>query len=135
MNQAPAGYTPFREGGGYIGLSGPFYWKKLESGEYAYGFQSDERHANPNGVLHGASLVTFVDTLLGHAVVFATGKACATVALTTQFVAGAPVGRWISGAARMRRLTRSMAFLDADVSDGDVLLMTATAVFRIFEAR
>lgn len=135
MSEAPPGFTPFRESGGYIGLSGPFFWKKQADDTYVYGFRSDARHGNPNGVLHGAALVTFVDTLLGHAVVGATGKPCATVALTTQFVAGAPIGRWISGGARLRRLTRTMAFLDAEASDGDALLMTATAVFRIFETR
>lgn len=135
MSEAPPGFTPFRESGGYIGLSGPFFWKTLDDGQHAYGFHSDARHGNPNGVLHGAALVTFVDTLLGHCVVATTRRPCATVALTTQFVAGAPVGRWISGGARLRRLTRTMAFLDAEASDGDTLLMTATAVFRIFEAR
>lgn len=131
----PPDYAPFLESGGYIGLSGPYYWRREPSGLIVYGFQSDSRHGNPNGVLHGAAITTFVDTFLGHAVVSATGRLCATVALNTQFVAGIPTGGWISGRANVRKLTRTMAFLDAEVSAQETLLLTATAIFRVFEDR
>lgn len=129
----PAGYTPFAEGGGFIGHNGPYYWMKEPSGEFVYGFQSDSRHGNPNGVLHGAAVLAFVDTLLGHAVVSRTGRMCATVALNSQFLAGAPAGGWVMGRARLRKLTRTMAFLDAEASAGEALLLTATAIFRVFD--
>ena len=63
-----------------------------------------------------------------------TGRLCATVALNVQFVAGATAGGWVSGRARLRKLTRTMAFLDAEASVGDKLLLTATAIFRVFDA-
>jgi acyl-coenzyme A thioesterase PaaI-like protein len=132
MSGVPRGYTALAESGGYIGLSGPFFWRREEDGRYLYGFPTDDRHGNPNGVLHGAAILTFVDTILGHAVVSATGGKCATVALTSQFVAAVPTGGWISGRADIRRLTRTLAFLDAEASAGGVLLVTATAVFRVF---
>ncbi len=127
-------FTPFAEIGGFIAHNGPYYWAKESSGEVVYGFQSDARHGNPNGVLHGAAVTTFIDTFLGHAVVAQTGRLCATVALNAQFVAGVPTGGWVSGRARLRKLTRTMAFLDAEVSAGDKLLLTATAIFRVFDA-
>ncbi|MGB3811006.1 MAG: PaaI family thioesterase [Parvibaculum sp.] len=127
-------FTPFAESGGFIAHNGPYCWAEEPSGEYVYGFQSDARHGNPNGVLHGAAITTFVDTFLGHAVVAQTERLCATVTLNVQFVAGAPAGGWVSGRARLRKLTRTMAFLDAEVSVGDKLLLIATAVFRVFEA-
>ena len=100
-------YTSFSETGGFIEHNGPYYWAREPSGDWIYGFQSDARHGNPNGVLHGAAVTAFVDTFLGHAVVARTGRLCATVALNVQFVAGAPAGGWISGRARLRKLTRS----------------------------
>ena len=132
---AERGYRPFEHGGGYIALSGPYHWKRDEAGVFQYGFQSDHRHGNPNGVLHGAAILAFVDTFFGHAVVAATGRKCATIALNTQFVAGAPTGGWIDGGARLRKVTRTMAFLDGEASAGGTLLLTATAIFRIFEER
>lgn len=127
-------FVPFAENGGFISHNGPYFWARESSGEFLYGFQSDSRHGNPNGVLHGAAVTAFVDTLLGHAVVVRTGRLCATVALNVQFVGGVPAGGWISGRARMRTVTRTMAFVDAEVSAGDKLLVTATAIFRIFDA-
>lgn len=132
MNGIPEGYEALTESEGYIGLSGPFFWRRDEDGHYSYGFLSDARHGNPNGVLHGAAILTFVDTILGHAVVTATGRKCATIALTSQFVSGIPTGGWVSGRAGIRRLTKTLAFLDAEASANDALLLTATAIFRVF---
>lgn len=128
----PAGFVPMDDNMGYMALSGPFYWREREEGGYDYGFMSDERHANPNRVLHGGALTTFVDTMLGHAVVKASGRPCATIALNSQFVAGAPIGQWISGQARMQKLTRSLAFIEGEARAGDALLITCTAIFRVF---
>lgn len=132
MTLIPDGFQPLQEAGGYIGLSGPFFWRREENGRYAYGFPSDDRHGNPNGVLHGAAILTFIDTVLGHAVATATDRKCATVALNSQFLSGVPTGSWVSGRADIRKLTKSLAFLDAEASVGEVLLLTATAIFRVF---
>lgn len=128
-------FTPFAEVDGFIGHNGPYFWGKDASGEFIYGFQSDARHSNPNNVLHGAAVTAFVDTFLGHAVVMRTARPCATVALNVQFVGGVTAGHWISGKARIRELTRTMAFLDAEARAGDKLLMTATAIFKLFEQK
>jgi acyl-coenzyme A thioesterase PaaI-like protein len=128
-------FKPFAETDGFIGHNGPYFWAKEASGEFVYGFQSDARHGNPNNVLHGAAITAFVDTFLGHAVVANTGRPCATVALTLQFVGGVATGHWITGKARIREVTRTMAFLDAEVRSGDRLLLTATSIFKLFEPR
>lgn len=125
--------TPFAGSDGFIGHNGPYFWGREPSGDFVYGFQSDARHGNPNGVLHGGAVVAFVDTFLGHAVVSRTSRPCATVSLNTQFVGSVPAGHWISGRARMRKLTRTMAFLDAEASAGDKLLLTATSIFKLFD--
>lgn len=136
MSQAPAapeGFTRFDEMGGYIGLSGPYWWRR-DGDEFVYGFASDERHGNPNGVLHGAAILTFLDTCLGRAVVMSTGRICATIALNAQFVSPAPAGSWITGRVQIRKTTRTMVFLDAEARSGENLLVTATAIFRLFDA-
>lgn len=129
---APPGYSALREIEGYVALSGPYFCAKNIKGDFTYGFQSDDRHGNPNGVLHGAAIVTFVDTILGHTVVATTGHRCATIALDSQFVAAIRTGQWIDGRTRIRKLTKTLAFLDAEASSGETLLLTATAIFRLF---
>ena len=86
-------------------------------------------------MLFRSAITAFVDTFLGHAVVANTGRPCATVALTLQFVGGVATGHWITGKARIREVTRTMAFLDAEVRSGDRLLLTATSIFKLFEPR
>jgi acyl-coenzyme A thioesterase PaaI-like protein len=119
---------------GFIGHNGPYYWRWDAAGRLEFGFQSDQRHNNPNGVVHGGAVLGFLDTILGHVVVRETGKRCATVALDSRFVAATPPGKWITGRVTARKVTRSLAFLDAEAMAGDTRLVTATAIFRVFDA-
>ncbi len=129
----PKGFKQIAVADGFIGHNGPYYWQRHEDGRLEFGFQSDARHANPNGVLHGGAVLGFLDTILGHAVVVETRKRCATIALDTRFVAAAPPGSWVSGRASMRKLTRGLAFVDAEAAVKETLIVTATAIFRVFD--
>ena len=86
------------------------------------------------GVLHGGAILSFIDTILGHAVVNEARKKCATISLDSRFIGTAAPGAWIGGRATLRKLTRSFAFVDAEAFEGDRLLVTATAIFRVFDA-
>lgn len=129
----PTGFQQFGASDGFIGHNGPYFWRKRESGLVEFGFQTDARHGNPNGVLHGGAVLTFLDTILGHAVVVGAGKKCATISLDSRFIGTAAPGAWIGGHTTLRKLTRSFAFVDAEAFASDKLLVTATAIFRVFE--
>jgi len=129
----PAGFKPFWVTDGFIGLNGPYYSREDSEGRVDFGFQTDARHGNPNGVLHGGAVLTFLDTILGHAVVREAKRPCATVSLDSRFIATVAPGAWIGGHTTVRKLTRSFAFVDAEALAGDKLLVTATAIFRIFD--
>ena len=128
----PAGFQPMAfSKDGLIGLLGPYYWR-LDGEAYVYGFQSDQRHGNPNGVIHGGALTAFADTLTGHLIEHACGRKCATIALDSRFVAAGKVGAWVEGRARLRKLTKTLAFLDVDLAAEDELIMTTQCVYRVF---
>ena len=131
----PPGFELLRISDGFIVHNGPYYRRREADGRFAFGFQSDGRHGNPNGVLHGGAVLGFLDTILGHAVVTETGRLCATVSFDSRFIAGVPPGAWIDGRVTIRRLTRTLAFVDGEAAAGDTLLVTASAVFRVFETR
>lgn len=128
----PAGFQPMAFAAeGLIGLLGPYYWR--QDGEtYVYGFQSDARHGNPNGVIHGGALTAFADTLTGHLIEHACGRKCATIALDSRFVAAGKVGAWVEGRARLRKLTKTLAFLDVDLMADGELIVTTQCVYRVF---
>jgi acyl-coenzyme A thioesterase PaaI-like protein len=128
----PAGFRPFEDFEGFIGLTGPYYWRDDGAGVVDYGFRADARHGNPNGVLHGGSLTTFMDTVLGYEVIRVTGRRCATIALDTKFLSGGRVGDWVLGRVKVQKITGSMAFIEGEVLAGDNLVATVSAVFRVF---
>jgi uncharacterized protein (TIGR00369 family) len=129
-----SGYTRFGDDEGFIGLAGPYFWRADGDNAVEYGFRSEARHGNPNGVLHGGSVSTFVDTVIGCEVMRITGRRCATINLNLQYVAGARAGDWISARVTVKKVTRTLAFIDGEVSAGDTLIMLASAVFRVFPA-
>lgn len=127
-----AGFQRFGDGEGFIGLAGPYFWRADGDQAVEYGFRSEARHGNPNGVLHGGSVSTFVDTAIGCEVMRITGRRCATITLNLQYVAGARAGDWISARMTVKKVTRTLAFIDGEVTAGDTLIMLASAVFRVF---
>lgn len=130
----PAGFEPYRVTDGFIAHSGPYYWRKDEAGLLEFGFQTDARHGNPNGILHGGAVLSFLDTILGHVVFVEARKKCSTISLDSRFIGATAPGAWIGGRATMRKLTRGFAFVDGEAFEGDKLLVTATAIYRIFES-
>lgn len=130
---APEGFKPIKIPGGHIAHNGPYYYKNMENGDTHYGFMTDERHSNPNNVIHGGALFSFADTIIGNRVVRETRRYCATISMTTDFISSTNVDQWIEGRVRIKKLTRSMAFVDVEVSSGDKLLMSASAVFKLFD--
>jgi uncharacterized protein (TIGR00369 family) len=130
----PAGFKVIATTQGFIGHNGPYYWRRDGDGRLEFGFRTDARHANPHGVLHGGAVLGFLDTILGHAIVDETRKRCATVALDSRFVAAIAPGAWVSGRTVIKKLTRSLAFIDGEAMADDTLLVAASAIFRVFDS-
>ena len=129
----PEGFRPYPLTGGFVGHTGPYFWRKDNTGDDEYGFQTDDRHGNPYGFVHGGAVLGFLDTMLGGVVFRATRRRCATVSLDSRFIASAAPGVWITGRIILKKATRSFAFIDGEAFAGDKLLVTATAVFRVFD--
>jgi acyl-coenzyme A thioesterase PaaI-like protein len=56
------------------------------------------------------------------------------VALNSQFMAAARPGDWIEAKVVIRKLTGSMAFVDAEVTAAGEPVLSATSIYRIFSA-
>lgn len=129
----PEEFAPLKITNGFIGHLGPIYCKRAADNAWTLGLMSSVKHGNPNGVIHGAVFVALVDTCMGHVVEHSTGRTCATVSFDTQFIAGGKIGSWIEARARMRKVTKTLAFLEGEVSGSGEMLMTASAIFRVFD--
>lgn len=93
----------------------------------------DDRHLNPNGVVHGAVPFALMDTAMGGAVmsVVADGQYCATIEMQTRFHRPVNAGR-LTAAATVLAAGRRIIHLEARVSDdSDRLVASATASFAV----
>ena len=129
----PPGFKLMLPNDGFMANNGPYYLRRLPEGGYAYGFHSDERHKNPNNVLHGGAIIGFLDTIMGHFAAASAKRLTATIGFDTRFIASAAPGAWIEGRVSMRRLARTLAFIDGEALADGKLLVTATGIFKVFE--
>ena len=58
----------------------------------------------------------------------------ATIGFDCRLLASTQPGSWIEGRAIMRRMTRTLAFVDGEAIADGKLLVTASGIFRVFEA-
>ena len=109
MSDAP---FPFQELVGY----------ELETGEgrcLAH-LDVDERHMNPNGVVHGAVLFALLDTAMGGATmsVVEPGHWCATIDVNIRFLSPCMSGR-VTAEVTVRKAGRRIVHLDGVVRGED----------------
>ena len=128
----PDGFKPFQVLGAFAERNGPIYYRKLEDGDFAYGFLAGGDHLNPNGVVHGGMLFTFADQFIGRVVVAATKRICTTIKLDVEYVAPGQPG-WIEGRGEVLRVTRDLAYMRGRVSAGGTTLMTAQGIWRLLK--
>ena len=128
----PEGFKPVRHVTGFIEYAGPFYYRDDEDGQRIYGFQTDDQHDNPGGVIHGGALFTFLDFSMSSIASMVHGGNIATVSLSTDFITGVPVGAFVEAHITVQRKARSLAFLRGEVRFEDDILIAASGVWRLF---
>src|SRR5437867_3372349 len=98
----PEGFRKLDVSDEFVGLIGPL-WFKAEGERLRVGLPLEPRHGNPMGWAHGGLLATVADMVMGAGSGHATGIRWPhpTVSLSTEFVRGAKLGRWLEGSARI----------------------------------
>ena len=129
----PPGYVEAAGRGPYTTHNGPVY-KFDQDGIWKRGFRVLPRHCNSYGLVHGGWYMSFVDGVLAEAVFRGSGAPSLTVRMTSDFLASARVGDWVEGTGRTSRVTRTLAFAEAELTCNGRLLFTASAVFKLMTA-
>ena len=133
----PEGFEPMPPRKGFQLHNGPFFQRLSEADptmvEHALFILP--RHVNGLGVLHGGMLSTFLDGVLGGAVVRVAAKPCVTVHLSVDFMRMARRGDWLRGEARVTRATRELVFSEGRALVGEHVVGRATGVFKLMGRR
>lgn len=130
--RVPDGFAPLQMPGAFTDLVGPYFIRYLPDGAFRYGFLTDQRHSNTNGVIHGAAYMGFVDTIMGHAVREQLGRNCATISLHSHFLTSTKPGGWLEADVTITRATRSMVYIQAEIFSDGTALHSASGVFKLF---
>ena len=128
MSEKPAykkGFNPF---GDLVGLD----CFRQENGRSHCRLDVAPSLLNPNGVVHGAAIYALADTAMGGALVsqLPPGQPCTTVEIKISYFKAVRDGT-VSCEARVVHQGKRIAFLEAEVRNGDVLVAQATGTFAI----
>src|SRR6516165_11118027 len=119
---------------GFIQLIGPL-WQRQVGGAYEYGLLTEGKHHNRRGLVQGGVLMTFADRTCGMTARSVTGKqTMATIQLDVHFVDAGQIGELLISRPRMVRATRSLVFINTEVTVEKRCIATANGVFKILRS-
>ena len=111
--------------------------EELREGYARVGLTLEQRHTNPNGVMHGGVITTMMDSALGAALGALRGEAArrdphATVEMNASFLSGARPGDRIVVEGRVIRMGKTIAFGEAEARrNGSTLIAKGRLTFAM----
>ena len=122
------------EATGFIQLVGPL-WERAVDGAHEYALPTADKHHNRRGLVQGGVLMTFADRTCGMTARYVTSKqTMATIQLDVHFVEAGQIGDLLISRPRVVRATRSLVFINTEVTVGKRCIATAHGVFKILKA-
>ncbi|MCC6382702.1 MAG: PaaI family thioesterase [Dehalococcoidia bacterium] len=130
----PDGFQP-APGVGFEDLIGPLFRREVD-GIARFGFRVAAGHVNGRNAVHGGMLVAFADMAWGKPLaVHGYDAGWATVRLTTDFIAPAPLGAWVEASSAIIGRDGDLFTVRGEVHAGDQVLLTGSAIYKGFRRR
>jgi acyl-coenzyme A thioesterase PaaI-like protein len=121
------------EATGFIQLIGPF-WQRLVNGEPEFALITEDKHHNRRGLVQGGVTMTFADRTCGMTARHVSGKpTMATVQLDVHFVEAGKIGEILISRPRVVRTTRSLIFINTEITVDRRCIAMASGVFKILK--
>jgi len=122
------------EATGFIQLIGPF-WQRLVNHELEFALITEDKHHNRRGLVQGGVTMTFADRTCGMTARHVSGKpTMATVQLDVHFVESGKIGEILISRPRVVRTTRSLIFINTEISVDKRCIAMASGVFKILKS-
>lgn len=117
---------------GFMGHIGPLLRStNLEDGKL-YGLQTDKRHLNPIGVIHGGVITSVLDQAIAlEAWNAADQNPTVTIQMDARFLNASRVGDFLKVSVKIHHMTRSLIFVDAKMFSGLSQVANASAIMKI----
>lgn len=121
------------EDDGFISLVGPL-WHRANSTTGEYAIVAQAKHKNRRGLFQGGLLMTLADRSLGMAARAGSGaSAVVTIQMDTHFIDAARIGEILISTPRVVRSTRTLIFLNTELTSGGRCVAMASGVFKIMK--
>ncbi|WP_213772363.1 PaaI family thioesterase [Bradyrhizobium sp. dw_78] len=118
---------------GFLNLVGPL-WQRAVDGVHEYALVAQDKHHNRRGLVQGGLLMTFADRACGMTARYVSGHpTLATVQLDVHFIDSGKIGEILMTRPRVVRTTRSLIFMNAEVTVQGRTIITANGVFKILK--
>jgi acyl-coenzyme A thioesterase PaaI-like protein len=119
---------------GFIHLIGPL-WHRLVDGHHEYALIAQDKHHNRRGLVQAGVLMTFADRTCGMTARHITGKhTMATIQLDVHFVEAGKIGETLVSRPHVVRATRSLIFVNTEVTVDKRCIAMASGVFKILKS-
>ena len=124
------------EATGFIQLIGPL-WQRVVDGVPEFALATEDKHHNRRGLVQGGVLMTFADRTCGITARHVLGKqtmAMATIQLDVHFVESGKIGEILISRPHVVRATRSLVFVNTEVTVDKRCIAMASGVFKILKS-
>ena len=119
---------------GFMHLIGPL-WERRVDGQHEFALITQDKHHNRRGLVKGGVMMTFADSTCGMTARYVSGKEfMATVQLDTHFVEAGKIGDILISRPRVVRSTRSLIFMNTEVTVDDRCIVMANGVFKFLKS-
>jgi len=123
-------------GPGFNDHVGPVRLARVGETEWRAALLLDDRHVNAGGVTHGGVLLTLADIAMG-AATYEAGPhhPCATIELSSRFLAAAKPGQTLLAEVRQLRRVRELSFMECEIRAGGRQVLAAGGIWKYLASR
>jgi len=118
---------------GFMKHNGGFLFRKISESIYEYKATIEEFHLNSAGITHGGFIVSLLDSGMGTAAhrVLGSNTKAATISLDVKFISASRAGDILIGSAKVLRKTKSLVFMQGEITCGKNLISTAEGIWKV----
>ena len=118
---------------GYMLHNGGLEFKKISDSEYEYRTTLKDFHMNAAGMTHGGFIMSILDSGMGTSAHQVIDGVAVTITLDIKFIGASKVGDEIIGYAKIKKQTKSLIFMQGELTTGGRTLATAEGIWKVIK--
>ena len=121
---------------GFMKHNGGILFRNISETEFEFKTTINKNHLNAAGITHGGYLSALIDAGAGTAAHRAAGNAlCVTISLDLKFIGASKVGDEVTGFTKILKKTNTLVFLYCELKCNDIIITSASGVWKILKIK